>query len=214
MAVLEVLYRLKQREFAERLREMSDPHVIYVTDLVSCSHKRVMRRSYPLLSFRFEPSLVIGDLVHYGLEKLLQDAGGGGGVWEAERPVEKRFNIDGVEYVLKGRVDLLYVVDGAPRVVVEVKTGRDLPGNEPLEHHKLQVQVYMEMLGVGEGYLLYITPERVVEHPVERANLDLEAMVRDVVYNRVRPRYQWECRYCPYRRLCPYALSVSRERQQ
>ncbi len=205
MAVLELLYRVKQREFAEKLREMTSEDVVYVTDLASCSHKRVMRRHYPLLGFRFEPSLLLGDLVHRGLASILSE--NGGGRWRAEVPVEARVEVDGRVYTLKGRVDLvLYNEQGEPEAVVEVKTGRDLPDNAPREHHLLQLKVYMKLLGVDRGYLLYVTPERVVEHPVEAGDVDVEGLVREAVRDSARPRYQWECRYCPYRRLCPYAL--------
>ena len=205
-SVVEELYRLKQREFLDRLKEMTDPRVVYVTDLVSCSHKRVMRLSYPLLSFRFEPSMLLGDLVHSGLASLLTSLGGEGGEWRAEVPVEREVIVDGESYLLKGRVDLVYYEGGEPRLVVEVKTGRDLPDNTPREHHVAQLRVYLELLDVDEGYLLYVTPERLVEHQVERIPLDLEALVRETVLDRARPRYDWECRYCPYRRLCPYSL--------
>ncbi len=201
MSILQALYRLKQRDFMEKLREMSDPSVIYVTDLVQCSHKRVMRIMYPLMSFRFEPPLVLGDLVHAGLEALLSEEG-----WEAEVPVEASVEVGDETYVVKGRVDLLKRnEEGRPVAVVEIKTGRDLPDNSPREHHVAQVQVYMSMLGAREGYLVYITPERLVEFPVEPVSIDLESLVEDVVYDRRAPRYEWECRYCPYRRICPYA---------
>jgi len=205
VSVLEELYKLKQRDFSDKLRDMVNPRVVYVTDLVSCSHKRVLRQRYPLLSFRFEPPLVLGDLVHAGLEAVLAGGGGGSG-WRSEVEVSRSFVIDGEEYVLKGRADLVLYEDGKPSVVVEVKTARDLPENEPHPHHVGQLRVYMELLDAREGLLVYITPERLVEFPVERAPLDLERMMRETLGDAARPRYDWECRYCPFRRLCPYAL--------
>jgi len=207
VSVLEELYRLKQRDFSEKLRDMVDPRVVYVTDLVSCSHKRVLRQRYPLLSFRFEPPLVLGDLVHAGLESILAGGGEGGDArWRSEVEVSRSFRIDGEEYVLKGRADLVLYEDDRPLAVVEIKTARDLPENEPHPHHVGQLRVYMELLGAEEGLLVYITPERLVEFPVERAPVDLERMMRETLEDAARPRYDWECRYCPFRKLCPYAL--------
>ncbi len=203
MSVLEEIYSIKQKEFTEKLKEMTDSRTIYVTDLVSCSMKRIMRIRYPLLSFRFEPPMILGDLVHAGLEKLLEEHG-----WRAEVQIEKRISVDGEEYLLKGRADLVrYAKESQNRAeeVIEIKTGRDLPSNTPHEHHVLQLKIYLYLLGAQRGYLVYITPERLVEFPVDPEPIDLEMLVRETVYNEKTPRYEWECKYCPYRRICPFA---------
>ncbi len=203
MGILEEIYSVKQKEFTEKLKEMTDPRTIYVTDLVSCSMKRIMRIRYPLLSFRFEPPMILGDLVHAGLEKLLGEHG-----WRPEVQIEKKVIINGEEYLLKGRADLVRYAPGSPshaEEVIEIKTGRDLPLNEPHEHHVLQLKIYLYLLAAKRGYLVYITPERLVEFEIEPEPIDLETLVRETVYNEKAPRYEWECRYCPYRRICPFA---------
>jgi len=203
LSVVEYLYRRRQDEFREKLRDMIDPRVVYVTDLVSCSHKRVMRHRFPLLAFRFEPALVLGDLVHAGLESLL----GGRDGWEAEVEVERRYVLEGDEYIVKGRADLVKRRgDGSVEVVVELKTARDLPEGRPHQHHVNQLRVYMELLDAPRGVLVYVTPERLLEFSVERGDgIDVEALLREAVHDTARPRFDWECRYCPYRRLCPYS---------
>ena len=202
-SVVERLYRRKQDDFREKLRDMINPRVVYVTDLVSCSHKRVMRRQFPLLAFRFEPALVLGDLVHAGLESLL--AGDDG--WDVEVELEKRYSMEGEEYVVKGRADLVKRrVDGAVEAVVEIKTARDLPEGRPHQHHLEQLRIYMELLGAPRGVLVYITPERLLEFHVERGTgIDIEARLRETLHDSARPRFDWECRYCPFRKLCPYS---------
>ena len=207
MGVIDVLYRVKQSEFTEKLREQSREDLVYVTDLTSCSHKRLMRIRYPLLSFRFEPSMLLGDLVHTGLQRLLTELDPS---WRAEVEVSRVYRLNGVSYELRGRADLVRYRDGVPETVVEIKTGRDLQDNAPREHHVLQLKVYLELLGAREGYLLYVTPDRLVEFRFERGGVDVEALVRETVEDRARPRYDWECRYCPYRRICPYALADRR----
>ncbi len=203
MVVLEQLYRMKYEEFVSKLSEMLDETTIYVTDLVSCSHKRVLRRSYPLLTFKFEPQMLLGDLVHMGLEKAVTDRGEG---WKSEVHVERVYNIDGRSYRVVGRIDLVqYDGEGNPKRVVEIKTARQLQDNMPYEHHVLQVKVYLDLLGVDEGYLVYVTPDRLVEFRIERGGVDVEELVRQTVYDLAKPRFSWECRYCPFRRICPFA---------
>ncbi len=203
MAIVEKLYALKLEDFQRRIQEMTNPYIIYVTDLVSCSNKRVMRRHYPLLSFRFEPPLILGELVHTGIQSLLT----GTGEWKAEVEVRSKKDIDDNEYEIVGRVDLVRYEGEKPIEVVEVKTVRQLQDNVPYEHHVMQLKIYLEMLGVESGYLLYITPDRIVEYNIERNNLNLDELIRQTVYNLAKPRYAWECRYCPYKRICPYARS-------
>jgi len=198
--ILEEIYNVKQKDFTEKLREMTDTSIVYVTDLVSCSMKRLMRIKYPLLSFRFEPPIILGELVHAGLERILEERG-----WRAEVQVEKAFTIDGENYLLKGRADLVRYENGRAKEVVEIKTGRDLPLNEPHDHHVLQLKIYLNLLGAEEGYLVYITPERLAEFRVEPEPIDIETLMRETIYNEKTPRYEWECRYCPYRRICPFS---------
>ncbi|BEP16988.1 CRISPR-associated protein Cas4 [Pyrofollis japonicus] len=205
MSILSEIYRIKQKEFTERLKEMIDPKIVYVTDLTGCSMKRIMRMHYPLLSFRFEPSVILGDLVHTGLEKILEEHG-----WASEYQVEKSIKVNGETYTLKGRVDLVKITDNGVEEVVEIKTGRDLPHNEPHDHHILQLKIYMYLLNAKKGHLLYITPERIVEFDVEYEPIDLESLVRETILNERAPRYEWECKYCPYRKLCPYARTYGK----
>ncbi len=205
MRVLPLIYRRKEREFADRVSDATREDVVYVTDLVSCSQKRVFRLEMPLLSFRFEPPMLLGDLVHRGLEELLGDEG-----WVTEMEVVKRFNVDGRVVELRGRVDAALVTDDGVEHVVEIKTARSV--EKPLEHHVLQLQVYLNMLGAREGSLVYVTPERLLEYTFPRTELDLDLLVAETVRNEARPRFEWECRYCPYRRFCPYARLKEQER--
>jgi CRISPR-associated exonuclease Cas4 len=149
--------------------------------------------------------MLLGDMVHLGLEKLMVELGSG---WKAEVPVEKVFNVDGTEYRVLGRIDLVQYEDSRPLRVVEIKTVRQLQAPTPYEHHVMQLKVYLELLNVDEGYLVYITPERAVEFRIERGGVDVEELVRQTVYDVSKPRFNWECRYCAFRRICPFAKQV------
>ena len=201
-SLLHLLYTAKVREFEEKLGDMLNPRVVFITDLVSCSHKRLLRLRYPLLAFRFEPPLVMGDLVHTGLELLASQRG-----WEPEVEVTKSYVIDGEEYLVKGRADLvLRGEDGSVEVVAEIKTAREPPREgKPHEHHLLQVKIYAELLGAKEALLVYITPDALLEYKVEVGGVSIEDLLLETVADARAPRWEWECRYCPYRRICEYA---------
>jgi len=210
MSVIGELYRVKEEEFRERLSELSSPNIVYVTDLVACSHKRLMRLHYPFMSFRFEPAMIMGELVHRGLAATLA----GNGAWRFEVEVEKKFEVDGLQYTVKGRVDLVhYDGDGVPDFIVEVKTAREVHDDTPREHHLLQLRIYMELMNVDRGVLLYITPDRLAEYNISRdSGVNVLELLRETVKDTARPRYEWECRYCPYKKICPYAAIAKRQR--
>ena len=73
--IISIIYRDRIKEQMERLEELRDPHIVYVTDLISCSHKYLLRRSFPELTIHFEPITVFGDLIHKGLEAYLSEKG-------------------------------------------------------------------------------------------------------------------------------------------
>ncbi|HIQ03770.1 MAG TPA: CRISPR-associated protein Cas4 [Desulfurococcales archaeon] len=190
-----ILYLREYSNFKDRLGEMTNPRVVYVTDMVSCSQKRYYRLSYPELAFSFEPVLVLGNLVHMGLEKLLEEEG-----YKVEVEFEKIFKINGVEFRVKGRVDAINSSE-----VVEIKTTRtDI--KIPLEHHILQLQLYLNLLNREKGILIYITPERISEYQIDREELDVSRILLETIENTVHPRWSWECKYCTYARICPYKV--------
>lgn len=196
--VLPIIYKAFINEQRERLNELSDEHIIYVTDLVACSHKLKLRQLYPELNLRFDPGAVTGSLIHIGIEKYLKDNG-----FEVEVPVEKKIEVDNREYILKGRIDA-YKPD--EKIVVEIKSGRDIQG-KPLEHHILQLQIYLNLLDADTGILFYVTPEGFLEFMVNKEKLNIKSLVKTIVRDEIHPRWSWECRYCIYKRICSYVIS-------
>jgi len=98
--ILPLIYEDDIREFNEKLNELRDPSVIYVSDLVVCTHKWHLRRHYPELTFRFEPQLVIGKIIHRGLAELLKNRN-----FEIEFSLNREVYVNSRKYVLNGRVD-------------------------------------------------------------------------------------------------------------
>lgn len=196
--VMSIIYELRLKDFNEKLKELRDPRVIYVSDLISCSHKRVFRIKFPELQFRFEPTMILGELVHRGLEDVLRKKG-----FEQEVSIEKTVEINGKTYVVKGRIDAFNASDG---VVIEIKTARSSQG-VPHRHHILQIQIYMNMVDAKEGLLIYITPDRILEYKLIKETIDIDELVKETINDAVHPRWDWECRYCIYNKMCPYRVT-------
>ncbi|WP_440059065.1 CRISPR-associated protein Cas4 [Thermogladius sp. 4427co] len=190
-----LLYRYFMEEQLSRINELSSPSIVYVTDLVSCHHKFHMRKQYPELTISFEPSAIMGNLIHLGLESIVRNHG-----FIPEYQVEKHIEIGGAIYILKGRVDA-YNPD--TREVLEIKSVKTFQG-EPYRHHLDQLNIYLNMLNASRGILLYISHDRIVEFEVKSVHVDLEEELKKLVYDETHPKYTWECRYCPFRKLCPY----------
>ncbi|MEM1619273.1 MAG: CRISPR-associated protein Cas4 [Fervidicoccaceae archaeon] len=196
LSILDLLYERKRAEFAERLSELRDESVIYVVELAGCPKKREFRVRFPELTFRFDPQLILGDVAHAGLEHLLSSVG-----FEVEKEVSERVEVDGRVYVVKGRVDAM-----SEDRIVEIKTGR--PGQRlPQEHHVLQLKIYMALTGSRRGTLIYVTGDRLVEFEVEaESRLALGELVLEHLRADKVPKWDWECRYCAFSRLCPRRL--------
>ncbi|AFK51020.1 CRISPR-associated protein Cas4 [Thermogladius calderae 1633] len=178
-----------------RISELTDPRVVYVTDLVSCHHKFHLRKLYPELSLSFEPSAIMGNLIHAGIESIVLQHG-----FVPEYTLEKHVIVGGSVYVLKGRVDAYNI---ETREVLEIKSVKTFQG-EPYDHHVHQLNMYLNLLNSPRGYLLYVSPDRIVEYVVEPFHVDIEEEVARLLMDEKHPMYPWECRYCPYRKICPY----------
>ena len=192
-----VLYELKRREREEHVREEG---VYWVSDLVRCPLKREFEFRFPelVLSHLFSPPLILGDLIHRGLEAVIRDYYGDSASVEVEGEKEVRLP-DGRVVRVRGRADA--IVDfGGVRVGVEIKSVRaDM--DFPLPHHVDQVRIYNWLFGLDHSVLVYVTPERVTQFPVlDRVD---EGEVVERITDDNAPRYGWECGYCPYSVLCP-----------
>ncbi|MGB9826926.1 MAG: CRISPR-associated protein Cas4 [Thermosphaera sp.] len=198
--ITQILYEKYVKEELHRLEELKNPKIVYVTDLVGCSHKYYLRRLYPELTIKFEPSAILGNLVHAGIGTLLREKG-----FEVEVEVSTEVEVNGEKYSVKGRVDALKKDEG---LVVEVKTAR-YAQDIPREHHLNQLKIYLEILNLVNGTLIYITPDKIYEFQVKRERISLESLVKTLVEDTAHPRYEWECSYCMFRKLCPYAVEKS-----
>lgn len=199
LRISELLYRWRVEEARKRMESKQD-YEVYVTDLVFCPLKVRYQKMYSeiALAHAFSPVTVLGELVHIGLEKFLQDQLGRD-VVNVEVECDREIVVDGTAYVVKGRVDAI-VGD----TVIEIKTSRS-DANIPYQHHILQLRLYLWLTGFNKGLLVYVTPERIAEFEVNTPASDGEVadLVRSIIVGEPAPRYAWECSYCPYAYLCP-----------
>ncbi len=196
---MDLLYKWRISESKERIEKKQD-NEIYVTDLIYCPLKYRYQKIYKELSIAtsINPVTIMGELIHIGVERLVLDLLRERNV-ESEVEVEKRISIDGKEYVIKGRIDL--IVDNN---IIEIKSSRS-DTNIPHEQHILQLKTYLWLTGYKKGLILYITSNRIAEYEIVEALSDGEVsdLVRSILSGEPAPRYQWECSYCPYALICP-----------
>lgn len=200
--ITELIYGKIIQEQLRKLSELKSPNVIYVTDLVSCTYKYHLRRRFPELTIVFEPAAVLGDLTHLGLEKILVEKG-----IRVEVDVLKHVQVGNETYLVKGRAD---AIDESKGLVIEIKTSRSAL-NLPRDHHVKQLNLYLEITGFNNGIIVYVTPEKILEYEINRQPVKIEDEVLELLNNKHHPRYNWECNYCMYKKICSYHLPMAKE---
>ena len=214
-AVREGLRRLWEEERA--LHEWS-PGSYYPSYVGYC-----LRKQYYIYELGERPTseklaiFATGRGVHKAVEEALR-ASGIVDVEDVEKEVEVKLTDD---ISLSGRVDLLLAEVEGERVIVEVKSTSRLP-ESPLEHHMMQIQVYLKAEHMDRGILLYWDKRRgeIRAFKVERSEDLLRRIAERVVvlheYIRrgspppkeaVLEGRLWECDLCEYRDRCkPFLL--------
>ncbi len=213
--IQEVLY-LKQIEEFEK-HSIVEANEVHVSALVQCPMKWFYRFKYPDLARaqQYHAYMILGKLVHMGLQSLLMSLDNSEfKVIGVEVEAAKSINIErnGMPLVvrIKGRADMI-IEDSQGRVIVEIKTARG-DYNMPLQHHELQLRIYMNMLRAKRGLLLYITPDRIAEYPVDKPldDYELQRLVYEFYQRSKTPKFDWECQYCQFNILCPMKKVNSR----
>ena len=195
--------KILKKKLEDYLSHQKEENTLYVTDLVRCPLKNYYEKEYKELAMSevFTPSAILGDFVHAGLEDFIRNNFPNA---QTEVELEKEIPVNNKQVKIKGRVDAIAEIEGE-KTVIEIKTARADKGL-PHEHHKTQLQIYLWLTGIRKGLLIYITPDRITEYPVNEP-LDDSVIIRlaEETLNMNRaPRYSWECKYCVFASLCPY----------
>jgi len=180
----------KHQESLEKL-SMKKENEIWVHELCECSLKREWRRKLPWLETS-SPAIVIGDFLHRGFLSWLKESG----FYEIEVELEKEFN----GYIIKGRADAI-----SDEEVLELKYMGGFRERRPLEHHVLQLRIYLWMADKYRGRLVYMTPDGFAEYPIDSPISEMELV--ELFESQKAPRWEeWECSYCPYKNWCGEAV--------
>ena len=203
-----------REKIGEQIKKASEKKEdeLWVTDLIYCPLKRAYTEKLmieingnkvpPVIAEQLDtPSLVIGDLIHRGLEEWLREKG-----CQTEEEVEKTVTVKLSEeektFKIRGRIDAI-----CGDTVVEIKYMRDIKQNKPLQHHILQTQLYMWLAEKTEGLIIYVSPTGILSYNIRSPYT--EPQVRIEIAGAVSmlriPRYEWECRYCPFQMICPHS---------
>mgnify|MGYP000218033726 CR=1 FL=1 len=206
--IIELLYKLQLREFEEHFKKVKEygGWLVWVSALTKCPRKWLYMLRFPEVSqVEFKGSFILGRATHVGVQQLLQSYRQALGYdrVDIEVDVEKRIVLDdGRNILLTGRIDAIaYRAD--EKVIYEFKTARSDVGL-PYEHHVLQLKIYMNIINVTKGVLLYLTPDRVTEYTINEAigDEELKNLVKEFLEFK-GPKYDWECNYCTYSVICP-----------
>lgn len=173
-----------------------------VFEILECKAKVEFMRSIPymILNTLMNPASLIGILVHEGL----------GTIFNEENKFNKVFNkkviINGEEYFINGWPDYY---DGHKVIEFKITTH---PVKEPLDKHIQQVRLYMWLTGSNEGYLIYITPRKVIEYRIDNPATDEEVI--ELIKNWSSPREPQECNQCIFRSLCSFSKQFERKSEE
>ena len=185
-------YDRERSNFEVSVEDTAD-RVIWIHELCECPEKTRFKIDLPDLAenVRFKPAVMLGELVHIALEQW--------GIEYEPQVYHKTLDIDGEKVIVAGMPDY---VSKACDTVVDFKYSAHI-GQEPLQHHVQQVQLYMWLCDVEHGELWYFTHDSFKSFQVDMEIFDYDVI--DMINAEQIPRWpEWECKYCEYRQLCRY----------
>lgn len=142
---------------------------------------------------RYEPAIILGELVHIAMETLMK------GHIQTEDEIKLFYKVfEDIKTVVIGTPDAIY--NGHP---VDYKFQR-FPPKEIKEHHLLRIRLYMWLMDVDVGYVIYITPMKILQFEVSGSLNDSDVLA--LINNPVSPRWRWECKLCPFRKICELSV--------
>ncbi|RLE70920.1 MAG: hypothetical protein DRJ45_04480 [Thermoprotei archaeon] len=162
---------------------------ITVHEFIGCKRKMLLLRNLPELeySISINPRIVLGELIHLGILKILGK--------RDEKIVYKDIILNNKRYRFIGMIDA--IINNS---IIDFKFTLLPSENLPSEKHVLQVKMYMWLTGLEEGYLLYFTPNEILEYKIDEKLSDED--IKRLYEHWDSPRYSWECDYCSVKRYC------------
>lgn len=190
----------------------------YPSEIGNCLRKVWYTYKFPL---DLKPELIkifeVGNIMHdFVVEVLRSERNPDVELLKSEFPVRQEVD----DFVISGRVDNLILIKASGKnVLVEVKSTMDVNRIEEAQPHNIvQLQLYMHLIGVHNGILLYIDKKNLqskifqVDYDEKHAKEIIERFRRlhgSLTSNMIpEPEARgdrktlWMCRYCEYRDRC------------
>jgi CRISPR-associated protein Cas4 len=168
-----------------------------------CLRKAYYQRIRAVAPTPIEFLKILGNDVHLKLQDVLREEG-----YQIEVGVSIKIN----EFKLVGRIDALKD-DGEDPHIIEFKVVQEVP-QEPYESHVLQVQAYLLMTGLGEGYLIYLARKdgRVKVFKVRKDKKALKKVVERayILYKALKEKTPPPPERGPWCNTCPFTLTCSK----
>ncbi len=200
--ILDKIYET-QREVIEKISSslnLEKPYSAPVTTLLHCYTKAMFDSKFGM----YKPiptniNILLGLLYDFTIKVVLQ------GYPPPEHYYTKEYTDEnGEKYIIHAGPDV--ILDNE---VIELKYTSIPLEKLPLEHHELQLKMYMNITEL-RGRLVYLTPYGVREFLYEReealTNEEIIKIAQEFFAGKISPRYEWECQYCQYRAICPLAI--------
>lgn len=193
----------------EKAKHPKKPNTLYPSGIGRCLRAQYYSHLFP--EEADAEKLVIfetGKAVHQTVPRLLEK----GGLRILEE--ETSLNIKNGAVALSGRVDVIVAEHRGEKILVEVKTASRIP-DAPKDSHALQLQCYLNALGIDRGEVLYWckTSGEVKSYALrrnpgamqqvwERARRVCEAISAKRPPEKEGAENGWECLYCEHLLRC------------
>ncbi len=203
--ILEKIYKA-QKEVLEKIEKstsLEPPYSAPVSTILHCYTRSVFDKKFGMKSMLpTNVNVFMGLLFDFTIKVVLQGY-----------PLPEHYYVKD----FRDKEGNIYQIHAGPDViiedeVIELKYTSAPLENIPLEHHEAQLKIYMNMTKLP-GRLVYLTPQGVREYYYEEneafSDDEVAEIARQFFIEKLSPRYEWECRYCPYRSVCPLAKTLS-----
>lgn len=190
----------------------------YPSEIGMCLRKTWYSYKFPM---EMKPDLLkifeVGNIMHdFVVHVLKSEKNPHVQLLKSEFPFQETID----DFTISGRIDnLLLIKASGKEILVEVKSTGDIGFvREAAPHNVVQLQLYMHLVGVHNGILLYIDKKNlqskvfVVDYKKEEAEKILErfkllhgALTEDKMPEpeaRSASKTLWMCRFCEYRDKC------------
>ncbi|MEM4909791.1 MAG: PD-(D/E)XK nuclease family protein [Ignisphaera sp.] len=198
---------------------------------------------YLQIADKIKPSIIRGEIVHRGIARILNEMNRCIDIAERklieridiEKKLMKPYVVDQTMFTVEGRADAIVRHRGidhgkGPMKIIEIKTS-EKKYTSSQKHHEDQLKWYLSISGEddvsGEIIYVYEGDDGKIQFESKHINerftndkimADLKKLL-DVAKGEIDPntkcyaQYDWECKYCYFRYLCPSSCQEHKSRK-